>query len=48
VLEDAVDGTAELLGDDREGFGFAVLADQPLVELFGRGVTLEEQTGAPH
>jgi hypothetical protein len=44
VLEDAVDGASELLGDDREGFGLAVLADQPLVKLFGRGVTLEKQT----
>ena len=42
MLEDAVDGTAELLGDDGEGFGFAVLADQPLMKLFGRGVGSEE------
>jgi hypothetical protein len=42
VLEDAVEGASELLRDNRQGFGFAVLADQPLVKLLGRGVGSEE------
>ena len=46
VLEDAVNGASKLLGDDREGFGLAVFADQPLVELFGWAVGSEEQTGS--
>jgi hypothetical protein len=42
MSENTVDGASKFLGDDRESFGFAVLADQPLVKLLGRGVGSEE------
>src|SRR4030042_4272889 len=43
VFKHEIDGTPELVGEDREGLGFAVLTGKPLEILFGRFVALEEK-----
>ena len=43
VFKHEIDGPSELMGEDREGFGFAVLSGKPLEILFPGLVTLEEQ-----
>ncbi len=43
VFKHEIDGTPELMGEDREGLGFAVLTGKPLEILFGRFVALEEK-----
>jgi len=43
VFKHEVDGSPELVGEDREGLGFAVLMGKPLEILFGRFVALEEK-----
>jgi len=45
VLEHEIDGTAELVGEDRERLGFAVLMSKSLEILFGRFIALEEEDG---
>jgi len=43
VFKHEIDGPSELMGEDREGFGFAVLTGKPLEILFPGLVTLEEK-----
>ena len=45
VLEHEIDGTAELVGEDRKRLGFAVLMSKSLEILFGRFIALEEEDG---
>jgi hypothetical protein len=46
VFEHEIDGTAELVGEDREGLGLAVLTGQPLEILFPGLIALEEKDGS--
>ena len=43
VLEHEIDGSPELMGEDRESLRFAVLTGKSLEILFGRLITLEEK-----
>ena len=43
VFEHEIDGPPELMGEDREGLGFAVLTGNSLEILFGRFISLEEK-----
>jgi hypothetical protein len=43
VLEHEIDGTPELVGEDRQGLGFAVFMGKSLEILFGRLIALEEK-----
>jgi hypothetical protein len=43
VLEHEINGSPELVGEDRERLGFAVLMGKPLEILFSRLVALEEE-----
>jgi len=43
VLEHEIDGSPELVGEDRESLGFAVPTGKPLEILFGWFVALEEK-----
>ena len=45
VFEHEIGGTPQLVGEDREGLGFAVLMGKPLEVLFSRLVALEEKHG---
>ena len=45
VFEHEIGGPPELMGEDREGLGFAVLMGKPLEVLFSRLVALEEKHG---
>lgn len=45
VLKHEISGSPEFVGEDREGFGFAVFMGKPLEKLFGRVVALEEKHG---
>jgi hypothetical protein len=44
-FQHGVHGAPELLGEDRQGFGFAVAADQSLMIEFGRQIFSKEQAG---
>jgi hypothetical protein len=46
VFKHEIDGSPELVGEDREGLGFAVLTSKSLEILFGRFVALEEKDGS--
>ena len=43
VFKHEISGSTELVGEDREGLGFAVLMGKPLEILFPRLVALEEE-----
>jgi len=45
LLEHEIDGSPELVGEDRERLGFAVLTGKSLEILFGRLIALEEKDG---
>jgi hypothetical protein len=43
VLEHEIDGSSELVGEDRESLGLAVFTGKPLEILFGRFIALEKK-----
>jgi len=43
IFEHEIDGTSQLVGEDREGLGFAVFTGKPLEVLFSRLVAFEEK-----
>ena len=43
IFEHEINGSPELVGEDREGLGFAVFSGKPLEILFGRFVAFEEK-----
>ena len=43
VFEHEIDGSPELVGEDRESLGFAVFMGKSLEILFGRLIALEEK-----
>ncbi len=45
VFEHEIDGTPELVGQDREGLGFAVFTGKPFEILFAGLVAFEEEDG---